>query len=603
MDSRPLPIRHSVFISYSHRDREWLDRLNVHLCPLVRDRALDIWDDTKIAPGSKWKEEIKTAIAAAKVAILLVSADFLASDFVATDELPPLLAAARDDGAVILPLILSPSRFLRTPLAGFQAVNDPSRPLIALPRFEQEDILVRATEAVERAMQSNSSPQESATTRILDVARPGTPVPENREKTAFDAGVPLPPAPGRSPGMSQSVLSSAVAQRPVVASVGKRWPVHKRLIGAPLLVLIIIGIYVVWSVSHHSAQQAQRSDNTKAARLPVPTDSPATEHPDPGDESKPARNPAKTSDNAQQANPPASTKSPASGHSLDVQPPRNLTGHSDNVWSVAFSPDSRILASGSKDNTVKLWDVVTAPEVRTLKGHTEGVCSVAFSADARWLASGSHDKTIKVWNVAAGNEVRTLRGSTEPVCSVAFSPDGRWLASGSWDHTITLWDVASWGEVRTLTDTDAVNGVAFSPDSRWLASADNDFTIKLWDVASGQEARTLTGHTDAVYSVAFGRGGRLLASGSRDNTIRLWNLSSGQWTRALTGHTEAVDSVAFSPDSRWLASGSDTIKLWDVASGQEVRTLTGVGTVAFSPDGHWLASVLDHTVKLWRLKD
>lgn len=112
MNSRAA--RQSVFISYSHRDREWLDRLNVHLRPLVREGALVVWDDTKIPSGAAWEREIETALATAKVAILLISADFLASDFVAGSEIPPLLAAARDDGAIILPLIVSPSRFSHT---------------------------------------------------------------------------------------------------------------------------------------------------------------------------------------------------------------------------------------------------------------------------------------------------------------------------------------------------------------------------------------------------------------------------------------------------------------------------------------------------------
>jgi hypothetical protein len=147
--------RDSVFISYSHRDREWLDRLNVHLRPLVRDGGILTWDDTRLGSGSVWETEIEAALASAKVAILLVSADFLASDFISRRELPALLNAAQEDGAVILPLILSPSRFARTPsLARFQSVNDPARPLIGATRAEQEEVLVRVTEAVEQAMSS-----------------------------------------------------------------------------------------------------------------------------------------------------------------------------------------------------------------------------------------------------------------------------------------------------------------------------------------------------------------------------------------------------------------------------------------------------------------
>jgi hypothetical protein len=149
---------------------------------------------------------------------------------------------------------------------------------------------------------------------------------------------------------------------------------------------------------------------------------------------------------------------------------------------VAFSPDGRLLASGSLDATIKLWEVASGREVRTLSGHTGGVTSVAFSPDGRLLASGSLDATIKLWEVASGREVRTLSGHTGGVTSVAFSPDGRLLASGSGDRTIKLWEVTSGSLVRTLTGhTDWVYSVAFSPDGRLLASGSGDTTITLWE--------------------------------------------------------------------------------------------------------------------------
>lgn len=138
------PLRTKIFISYSHRDRDWLDRLRIHLRPLEQTYKLDIWDDTRIKPSSKWREKIKQAIQTTRAVILLVSADFLASDFISTDELPPLLNAAEREGATILPIILSPCRFIRTQsLSEFQSVNDPSKPLVSLSRGEQEEIFLR----------------------------------------------------------------------------------------------------------------------------------------------------------------------------------------------------------------------------------------------------------------------------------------------------------------------------------------------------------------------------------------------------------------------------------------------------------------------------
>jgi len=156
--SSPKRDRTKVFISYSHQDAKWLERLRVHLKPLERDDAVAIWDDTKIQPGSKWQEEIKQAIESAKVAVLLISADFLASDFITKNELPPLLQAACNEDAIVIPVLISSCRFTHTPsLSQFQSVNPPSKPLIDMTAGEQETLFLKVTEAIQTAL--NSVPQ------------------------------------------------------------------------------------------------------------------------------------------------------------------------------------------------------------------------------------------------------------------------------------------------------------------------------------------------------------------------------------------------------------------------------------------------------------
>lgn len=143
-------IRNKVFISYSHADREWLNRLKIHLKPLERKGIIEICEDTKIRGGAKWKEEIAKALNSTKVALLLISADFLSSDFISTVELPQLLQAAENDGAIVIPVILKPSRFDKEPeLSKFQAINDSSEPLISLPETAQEQIFVKLTNVIE----------------------------------------------------------------------------------------------------------------------------------------------------------------------------------------------------------------------------------------------------------------------------------------------------------------------------------------------------------------------------------------------------------------------------------------------------------------------
>jgi hypothetical protein len=147
-----------IFISYSHRDYKWLERLQVHLKPLDHEGKTTHFDDTMITPGTNWRDEIRQALNAARIAILLVSADYLASKFIVTDELPTLLSAAEGEGVRILPIIVSPCRFAQTEsLARFQALNPPSRPLIRMPRWEQEALFVKATDAIEAALERQAT--------------------------------------------------------------------------------------------------------------------------------------------------------------------------------------------------------------------------------------------------------------------------------------------------------------------------------------------------------------------------------------------------------------------------------------------------------------
>ena len=202
-----------------------------------------------------------------------------------------------------------------------------------------------------------------------------------------------------------------------------------------------------------------------------------------------------------------------------------VAGHTNSVISLAFKPNSYLLASGSRDRTIRIWDVEDRDNlrhVRTLRGHTDYVTSVAWSPDGSTLASASHDGTVRLWNPNNGINFAALRGHTEPVISVAWHPDGRILASGSWDDTIRLWDPDTHGTLRVLRGhTSGVLELAFHPNGDTLASGSNN--TRLWNPNTGAHKATLTANGGTL---AFSPSGQVFAGRGPNSgrTIGLWRL-------------------------------------------------------------------------------
>jgi len=291
-----------------------------------------------------------------------------------------------------------------------------------------------------------------------------------------------------------------------------------------------------------------------------------------------------------------------------VRERNRLQGHTDWVSSVSFSPDGELMASGSKDSSIKLWNK-DGSLLQDLPGHEAGVHSVSFSPDGKIIASAGADNTIKLWKRNSNGKFeampeKILTGHTQPVNSINFSADGKTLASASWDNTVKLWSREG-KLLKTLTGhTHFVLDVSFSPDGQLIASASRDKTIKLWS-KDGDLLKTLTQHQKPVTSVSFSPDGDTLASASVDNTVKLWQ-SNGELMNTFEGHSKSVLSVNFSPDGKTLASASDdnTVKLWHLDGTGKVETLKGHGNFVqdamFSPDGKTLASAsADNTIKIW----
>jgi WD40 repeat protein len=265
---------------------------------------------------------------------------------------------------------------------------------------------------------------------------------------------------------------------------------------------------------------------------------------------------------------------------------------------------------------VKLWDVAAGTQVASLEAHKLPVMCVAFSPDGRLLAAGSNDQTITIWDVATRQARRTLIGHNSYVISAAFSPDSRRLASGSAWGSIRLWDASSGRQMQLLEGQAlAVHAVAFSPDGGTLASGHREGCIKLWDPATGNLLRTLTagfGTHNSPRSLAYSADGRRLAC-MTPGEISIWSVAGAEREHSMkVGGTQPhVASIVFGPDGKWVASGNGfgVVKLFDAAGGSLLSTLAekapgGIEAIAVSPDGKWLAAGGDdYKVRLWRLRE
>ncbi len=290
---------------------------------------------------------------------------------------------------------------------------------------------------------------------------------------------------------------------------------------------------------------------------------------------------------------------------------QTLTGHSDEVNTLAFNSPETTLVSGSDDKTINIWKLKNRTKIRTLRGHKGIVYSVAINADGQTLVSGSGDKTIKIWNINTNKEINTLSGHKGLVNSVAISPDGKIIASGSYDKTIKLWNLTTGQEIKTLDAyNSAVLSVAFTPTNNQLVSAGADRKISVWNLNTYTKIRTLEGHKADVNAIAISPNGDFLASVDDNKNIKVWKLNIGKEIRPLEGHLGDVNAVAFSPDGKKIATGSDdkTVKIWNLETGEEIDSLNGnsgkVYAVAFSPDGKTLVSGNENkTIKIWRINN
>lgn len=307
-----------------------------------------------------------------------------------------------------------------------------------------------------------------------------------------------------------------------------------------------------------------------------------------------------------------------------MEPLATLEGHTGRVLSVAFSPDGSLVASGSVDNTMRLWRTQPASLLRTMLGHPFPVLTLAFSPNGAQLASGSQDGLVRLWRVSDGAAIRTLTGHSGRVLSLAFAPNGLSLASCGEDFTIRLWRIADGRSLLLLDEgMTALAGISFSPDGRRLAFGESTGMLRVWNIPDERWDLRVRESDQPVTSVLFSPDGRWLVSGHRQGALQVWDAQDGSLVQTLNGHTGAINSLAFSPDGLWMVSASadQTLRLWragpaDTADAPDAppdgfaplpaQVYAGhteaINAVAISPKGSLIASASDdETIRLWAL--
>jgi WD40 repeat protein len=289
-----------------------------------------------------------------------------------------------------------------------------------------------------------------------------------------------------------------------------------------------------------------------------------------------------------------------------------LEGHSGGVLSVAFSPDGKTIASGSVDDTLRLWSVTQARLIRTMQGHPFPIWQVEFSPNGVNLFTGSTDGIIRIWQVSSGIFVRSLAGHNGRISGLDISKDGKWLVSSAEDFTVRIWRLPNGAPVQVIDEGMAeITCVAFTPDSQAVVWGEIDGTIRVRTLR-GSWLLNLKNTSQPVTSLDISPDGEFLAAGYADGLIRIWRLPTGELFQTFSESPAGVTALVYSPDGSWLVSASNdhTLSLWQFVGAQfqplPVRILTGhasaVISVDFSPKGDQIVSgSADGTVRLWKL--
>ena len=281
---------------------------------------------------------------------------------------------------------------------------------------------------------------------------------------------------------------------------------------------------------------------------------------------------------------------------------------SEEVWSLAISPNGKIIASGNNKGRIDVYDRNTGKIKNSLGKHENVIRALVFRPETNNLIVGDGNGIIKIWNLETSKLEQQLHGHFGSIWSLAISPDGQTLVSSGEDKTVRIWNLKT-GEQTNISFAHSarVFSLAFTPDGQMFASSSADNQIKIWDSNNGKLLKSLSGHQNAVRSIAITPNGKYLVSGSWDKTVKIWELASGKLISTLEGHKNRIVTVAVSKDSQTVFSGAidNTIKVWNIENAELITTLSQhhnwvLALAASQPENLLVSGGKDSTIRLWQ---
>jgi len=539
----------TIFYCYARKDKALRDEIDGHLAGLHRSGLVTSWHDAMIKPGADWEHEINIHLNTASIILLLVSSDFLKSDYCYGREMVQAIGRHKRGEAHVIPILLRPVDWTGTPFSALQMLPTNARPVT---QWADRDAafadIALGIRSVVNGIIAQQRLQEGQKQRASSISSSSTHTSVRDERAIA----------GKTSAQTGHISRRAL----LVTGIGTT----------------SVALASLWFI----AQQRSSLASSPQSKNPVSSPQPKNPTPSPQPMNQVLKTPLLTYDKHTAAlssmswspdgkyiasacvNGEVHVWNATSGIPLFTYKAQN------SIWSVAWSPDNKRLAAGGADALVRIWDITQSTDpLFSYTGHKNEVDGVVWSPDGNTILSGGADKTLQIWKPEDRTTISTFHGSfSASITSVAWSFDGARVAGGSRDKTVQIWDATTAESVlQTYKEHKAaVNSLASSYNSMYLASGSDDRTVRVWNPVDAETLFVYQGHTDVVNPVAWAPNSQYILSGSWDKTAHIWDASHGSLVAICQGHTDHVDGVAWSHDSKRVATGGKDklVHVWKI---------------------------------------